>query len=109
MRTISAESFESAPCDTNVGMVNIKTKTTMVARARMNNPDPNSILRNGENIGKKILFTQSCLAKLALHQRWQNISTTRHCRRLLSSLKKQYECTRAIDTSLVRRYSSRQK
>jgi hypothetical protein len=46
-------------------MVNIKTKTTMVARARMNNPDPNSILRNGENIGKKILFTQSFDAKLA--------------------------------------------
>src|SRR5258706_14035996 len=68
MRTISAESFESAPCDTNVGMMNIKTKTTMVARARMNNPDPTSILRNGENIGKKILFTQSFDAKLAAYK-----------------------------------------
>jgi hypothetical protein len=65
MRTISVESSKSAPCDTNVGMVNIKTKTTMVARARMKNPDPISILRNGENIGKKILFTQSFHAKLA--------------------------------------------
>jgi hypothetical protein len=65
IRTISADSFESAPSDTRVDMTNIKTKTTMVARARIKIPDPTSILRNGENIGKKILFTQSFHTKLA--------------------------------------------
>ena len=101
MRTVSAESFESAPCENSVGMVNIKTKTTMVARARMKNPDPISILRNGENIGKKILFTQSFHAKLA------NCISNNLTRKLRQE--KTNDNARAIDTSLVRRYSSRQK